>query len=106
MKGHLFESLKILEKLNRITIHYYSNNSNIDINTYNNGNGNTRNIENIALKAKFGLTSFNSTAPDVKRIRFKKKNASINTNSNSNSNTNTVQSDGKADRLKKLGFSI
>ena len=105
MKGHLFESLKLLEKLNRITIHHFDNNTNTKTNV-DDSNGDGRSIENIEVKAKYGLIAFNSTAPDAKKIIFKKGNSNTNRNTNTNTNTNTIQSDDKVNRLKKLGFSI
>jgi len=109
MKGHLFEALKLLEKLNRISIYY---NHNSDVTTLSSSDDIPHNINFPLEKNRIVVTArpvdlpFNATPPEMKTINFKrleKTKTSIKSNTDKKVDTNA---DDRLSRLKKLGFSL
>jgi hypothetical protein len=102
--------LKLLEKLNRISIYYNHINS-----------SNARGIVNIPHNINFPLEKnrivitarpedlpFNGTAPDLKKITFKKRSNKSKAEVKKIDPVNTIDpvAEDKISRLKKLGFSL
>lgn len=105
--------MKLLEKLNRISIYYnYKNSSNSRANVNIPHNINFPLEKNrIVVTARPEGSPFNGTAPEAKKITFKKSSSSIGISKAGSNLVDTFNSanpdaDDKISRLKKLGFSI
>ena len=112
MKGHLFEALKLLEKLNRISIYYNHNSTALSRSDNIPHNINFPLEKNrIVVTARSIDLPFNATPPSMKTITFKKRkdaDNSIKTNTDLGIVEKKVDTnaDDRVNRLKKLGFSL
>jgi len=112
MKGHLFQALQLLEKLNRISIYYNHSNGT----TLSRSDNIPHNINfpleknRIVVTARPADLPFNATPPALKNINFKKRKdteGSIKTKTKTDKKIETnADNRDRISRLKKLGFSL